>query len=118
MHPILIDMGCSVTCTGFKEAFAGQLVCGDFGSIKMANGAATIEEFSMAHWHTVTEEGEPVMVQVPAYYVPSIELQLFSPQDYSHYHKQDPHLMTMFGSQSWFMFHHESTDPAGTMCLI
>ena len=43
VFPVLIDTGCSVACTGFKEDFDGALVPGEFGNIKTANGTASIQ---------------------------------------------------------------------------
>ena len=87
VFPVLIDTGCSVACTGFKEDFDGALVPGEFGNIKPANGTASIQGFGLVSWHTVSEEGTPLIVKVPAYYAPDIQLRLFSPQDYARYHK-------------------------------
>ena len=44
---LLIDSGCSVSCSGFKEDFHGQLAMGDFGHINTADGQAKIEGFGM-----------------------------------------------------------------------
>ena len=52
----------------------------------------------------VSERGEPVVIKVPCYYSPNIELHLFSPQDYTCYHKMSPHSISMMGSQNWFGF--------------
>ena len=84
---VLIDTGCSVACTGFKEDFDGVLIPGEFGQIKTANGKATIQGFGLVKWHTVTEQGESILIWVPCYYAPDITLRLFSPQDYARYHK-------------------------------
>ena len=44
---ILMDTGCSVSCSGFEEDFHGKLAHGDFGSVNTANGEAKIEGFGM-----------------------------------------------------------------------
>ena len=108
----MIDTGCSVACTGFQEDFDGQLVPGSFSDIKTANGTASIQGFGIVSWHTVSKEGTPLIVKVPAYYAPDIQLHLFSPQDYARYHKQPAELATMLGSHAWFAFVHESSTQA------
>jgi len=111
IFPVLIDTGCSVACTGYKEDFNDALVDGDFGQIKTANGTAGIQGFGMVTWNTISEEGQPVQVRVPAYYAPEIELRLFSPQDYARYHKQTFDTYSMIGNSAWFDFLHESATP-------
>ena len=109
VFPVLIDTGCSMACTGFKDDFDGTLVPGEFGSIKTANGTASIQGFGLISWHTVSEEGTPLVVRVPAHYAPNIQLCLFSPQDYAKYRKQPAELATMLGSHAWFAFIHEAS---------
>ena len=113
VFPILIDTGCSVTTSGFISDFEGNIVPGDFGVIKTANGEAEIKGFGMVQWHTCTIDGEPITVRVPAYFAPDIHLRLFSPQDYARYHKQDPNTVCFNGSPNWFSFHHESSTFSG-----
>ena len=62
VYPVLVDTGCSVACTGFLADFEGSLINGDFGSIKTANGLASIEGFGLVRWHTVTEFGQPIVI--------------------------------------------------------
>ena len=109
LFPVLIDTGCSVACTGFREDFKGKLVPDDFGSIKTANGMATIQGFGLVSWATVTETGLPIIIEVPAYYAPEIPLRLFSPQDYHRYHKMPSDCPTMHGSNAWFAFMHKDS---------
>ena len=83
IFPVLMDTGCSVTCSGYKEDFGDRLVPGNFGAIKTANGEAMIQGFGLVCWQTCDEEGTIREVIVPAYYCPDIQLRLFSPQDYA-----------------------------------
>ncbi len=53
-----IDSGCSVSCSGFKEDFHGQLAMGDFGVVSTANGNAKIEGFGILRWDTLSLSGE------------------------------------------------------------
>ena len=58
-----------------------------------------------------------MIVKVPAYYAPDIQLRLFSPQDYARYHKQPAELATMLGSHAWFAFIHEASTPASPLIV-
>ena len=112
--PVLVDTGCSVSCSGYEEDFEGVLVPGEFGMIKTANGFAAIKGFGMVSWHTCDESGKFVIVRVPAYYCPDIQLRLFSPQDYSRYHHMSEDEPTMMGNHAWFALYHqcwEEEDP-------
>ena len=54
---ILMDTGCSVSCSGFEEDFHGKLAHGDFGTVNTANGEAKIEGFRMLRWNVVSDLG-------------------------------------------------------------
>ena len=84
-----LDTSCSVATKGYDEDFCGQLAYGRFGVIKMANGMADIKGFGMVHWETTDANGNMVLIKVPAYYVPTVEMQLLSPQDYMPHNKID-----------------------------
>ena len=85
----LFDTWCSVATTGFEQDFCGQLAYGRFGIIKTTNGMAEIKEFGMVHWETMDANGKMVLIKVPAYCVPTVEMRLLSPQDYTRYHEID-----------------------------
>ena len=80
LFAVLLDTGCSVACTAFVEDFCGQLAYGHFGSVKTADGLAEIQGFGMVHWETVDVNGKTILIKVPAYYVPTVDMRLLSPQ--------------------------------------
>ena len=84
---ILLDTSCSVATTRYDEDFCGQLAYGCFGVIKTANGMAEIKGFGVVHWETMDANCNTALIKVPAYYVPTVEMCLLSPQDYTHYNK-------------------------------
>ena len=43
----------------------------------------------MVHWETMDANGIMVLIKVPAYCAPTIEMHLLSPQDYTQYHEID-----------------------------
>ena len=98
---VLIDSGCSVSCSGFKEDFHGQLAIGDFGFVNTADGQAKIEGFGMLRWDVISEDGERCTIAVPGYYSPTVEMRLLSPQDYCRYHHFDPSVEHYRGSSDW-----------------
>jgi hypothetical protein len=97
----LLDTGCSVSCSGYKSDFRGELVMGDFGVVKTANGEAKIQGFGMVQWDVMSDMGELVTIVAPAYYSSAIAMRLLSPQDYARYHKQDASKPTYSGSSAW-----------------
>ena len=99
--PILLDSGCSVSCSGFRDDFHGDLVLGNFGTITTANGEANIEGFGMIRWTVVTEDGHPFEFMVPGYFSPSIRMRIVSPQDYCRYHKLDSRKIQFGGNADW-----------------
>ena len=75
--------------TRHDEGFHGQLACGHFGVIKTANGMAEIKGFGMVHWDVMDANGNTVLIKVPAYCVPVVDMQLLSPQNHTQYHEID-----------------------------
>ena len=80
---ILLDNRCSVTTTGCDEDFCGQLAYGHFGIINMADGMAEIKGFGMELWDAMDANGEMALIRVPTHCVPTVEMQLLSPQDHT-----------------------------------
>ena len=90
IFPILIDSGCSTACSGHIDDFCGQLAFGDFGTVKTADGSAQIQGFGMLHWKVIDRNGKAIILKVPGYYCPAIQMRLLSPQDYCRFHKIYP----------------------------
>ena len=42
----------------------------------------------MVHWHFQDDEGKPLIIKVIAKYIPSADINLFSPQDYFQHKRQ------------------------------
>ena len=105
VFPILIDTGCSVSCSGFVEDFHGEIAFGDFGHVKTADGLAKIEGFGILRWDTMTSDGNRIAILVPGYFSPTVQLRLLSPQDYCRYHhlsNNEPHYS---GNSDWMHMH-------------
>ena len=98
---LLIDSGCSVSCSGFNEDFHGQLAIGNFGNVNTANGQAKIEGFGILRWDVISTDGNRRTILVPGYYSPSVKMRLLSPQDYCRYHHFDPTVAQYRGSSDW-----------------
>ena len=86
---VLLDTGCSVACSGFESDFCGELARGNFGTIKTADGMAQIEGFGILHWTVTDVHGETLVLRIPGYYAPTVEMRLCSPQDYARYYEMD-----------------------------
>ena len=72
--PLLLHTGCSVSCSGFKEDFRGQLPIEDFGHVNTADGKAKIEGFGMLRWDVIATHGTRLTILVPAYFSPNIQM--------------------------------------------
>ena len=69
---LLVNTGCSVSCSGFKEDFHGQLAIGDFGQVNTADRKAKIKGFQMLCWDVVTTDGTRLTIPVQGYYSPTV----------------------------------------------
>ena len=98
---ILLDTGCSVSCSGFAEDFHGELAYGDFGTVKTADGMANIEGFGILRWDCIDVDGHRITIMVPGYYSPTVKLRLLSPQDYCRYHKMPIDVPQYSGNAGW-----------------
>eukprot|EP00977_Amphora_coffeiformis_P019290 scaffold7139_cov100-Amphora_coffeaeformis.AAC.1 len=98
---VLIDSGCSVSCTGFKEDFHGKLPMGNFGYVNTANGQAKIDGFCMVKWDVVSLDGNCRTIKIPVFFSSAVALRLLSPQDYCRYHNFDSSNHNYRGTSSW-----------------
>ena len=98
---ILLDTGCSVSCSGFKQDFHGEIAYGDFGHVNTADGQATIEGFGILRWDVISDGGKRRTILVPGYYSPTVQLRLLSPQDYARYHHFDTSGHSYAGNANW-----------------
>ena len=116
IFPILMDTGCSVSCSGYADDFHGELAYGDFGTVKTADGEAKIEGFGILRWDVIDLDGRRVTVMVPGYYSPTVHLRLLSPQDYCRYHKLPNNQPQFTGCSDWMTMNIKNTE--NPMCCI
>eukprot|EP00977_Amphora_coffeiformis_P015964 scaffold4831_cov95-Amphora_coffeaeformis.AAC.3 len=86
---VLIDSGCSVSCTGFK------------GYVNTANGQAKLDGFGMVKWDVISLDGNRRTIKIPAFFSSAVALHLLSPQDYCRYHNFDSSNHNYRGTSSW-----------------
>ena len=109
---VLIDSGCSVSCSGFKEDFHGELAMGNFGFVNTADGKAKIDGFGILRWDVISESGNRRTIMVPGYYSSAVPMRLLSPQDYCKYHQLDSSVPKYRGSSSWMSIDVKINDDA------
>eukprot|EP00977_Amphora_coffeiformis_P015159 scaffold4427_cov139-Amphora_coffeaeformis.AAC.1 len=102
---VLLDSGCSVSCTGFKEDFHGELAMGNFGYVNTANGQAKLDGFGMVKWDVVSLDGNRRTIKIPAFFSSAVPLRLLSPQDYCRYQNFDSSNHNYPGTSSWMLIH-------------
>ena len=70
------------------EDFDPPPMIGNFVSVQTADGVLDITGFGLVHWNVASTSGETHTITVPAHYMENgHRMRLFSPQDYSRYHK-------------------------------
>ena len=89
LFPVLLDTGCSVSTSGFIDNFCGELAHGNFGQIKSADGQSPIKGFGVLQCQVTDVHGNNVLIRVPGYCVPNVDLRLLSPQDCARFHGTD-----------------------------
>jgi hypothetical protein len=78
--PVVVDLGASCSITPCKEDFVCEF---DYSltHIRGLNGTAEINGYGLVKWHILDVETNAIgSVLTPAYYVPSAEIRLLSPQ--------------------------------------
>ena len=118
---LLLDTGCSVSCSGFEEDFHGELVHGDFGILNTADGQAKIEGFGMLRYEILTDQGNRRTLMVPGYYAPTVKMRLISPQDYANYHHLPTDEYQFAGNSQWMFMYlptQEGAQPEIAMAII
>ena len=81
--PIVFDSGCSVSISPNKDDFIGLLGKPDCDAIKgVGNNSHPIEGFGLLEWRVYDMHGQEFTITTYAYYVPSADIRLFSPQTY------------------------------------
>ena len=82
--PIVFDTGCSVSITPFQGDFVGIIQPCKVSHINgVGNTTHKIAGVGVVEWSIYDANGEEFVIQTAAYYVPSSDIRLFSPQTYS-----------------------------------
>jgi hypothetical protein len=76
--PVVIDSGASNGLSPFRSDFVQFVECD--GSITGIGAQSAIKGFGKVRWKIVDQEGEVQVIESEAYYVPSSQIRLYSPQ--------------------------------------
>ena len=102
---VILDTGTTFAVTNDIADFPNGIQYGKLGTITQVDGAkATMDGFGIGVWKVTNTSGQTVHINVPMFYVPQSKQRLFSPQDYSNYHKLPNHKDTYGGNGSFFWF--------------
>jgi hypothetical protein len=84
LTPIVFDTGCSVSITPHRKDFIGKLQKPMCPTIKGVGKEAhhRIEGFGIVEWTIYDANGFEFTIRTHAYYVPSADIRLFSPQTF------------------------------------
>jgi hypothetical protein len=80
--PIVIDTGASFSLTPYLEDFQTPLEPSKLDSLLGLNGTAKIEGVAWVEWEIRDWHGQVAILKTKAYYVPSANIRIFSPQAY------------------------------------
>ena len=86
--PLIIDSGCSTTCTPYLDDFIGEMETGHFGMVSTATKDVTheITARGLIQLYVMDSLGRTAPGIVPANYSPECHVRLVSPQDYCQFH--------------------------------
>ena len=72
-YSICIDTGCSITITNCLNDFKKPPTKGNFGTMKTIDGTSQITAFGIINWQVYDEDGTIQVIEMPAYYIPSLD---------------------------------------------
>ena len=96
-YSICIDTGCSITITNCLNDFKEPPTKGNYGTMKTIDGTSNITAFGIINWQVYDDDGTIQVIETPAYYIPSSDQRLFSPQHYGGFHGWSVKNEDMFG---------------------
>jgi len=70
-YTICLDTGCTIFSTSSLDDFEELPICGCFGHLQMINHVVSIEAAGMIHRHVLDSKGQPAVIHVPGYDIPS-----------------------------------------------
>jgi hypothetical protein len=86
LFTICLDTGCSIAISHCKSDFIVDPISGNFGKMRTVHGTVDIAGFGLVEWTVVDTKGYKRILRMPAYYIPSSEQRLMSPQAFARYH--------------------------------
>jgi hypothetical protein len=112
---IIMDTGCSFSCTFDERDFVGPIIRGHFGNAQGISGTSPLTARGIVRYKVFDPDGAIFDLTCPAFLMPASSQRLLSPQQYAQFHSllsPDP-LSDTFGSlyggtRSEFWFLHEN----------
>ncbi len=88
---VIVDTGCTVTSTPNKSDFVrGSLTTLDSPVImEGVGGDLEVQQKGIVKWEVINDAGEISVLEFQAYYMPEIQVRLFSPQDWMNQNQDD-----------------------------
>jgi len=80
--PIVVDTGASISLSPFLEDFTTPLKKPDVDTLQSVNSPVKIDGVGTVEWEVRDQHGQVALFKTKAYYVPSADIRLFSPQSY------------------------------------
>ena len=86
--PIVIDTGASFALTPFQEDYVSDLEPSDITEMHGLNDSVQVKGVGWVEWTVRDAFGQAAIIRTRAYYVPSSNIRLFSPQSYFGLHER------------------------------
>lgn len=99
---IILNTGASISTTFDRQDFVELRETDDLGTLSTAGGPTAIQGVGKVRWRVISMDGMEADLELPAYFVPTGNQRLLSPQDFCLFHrfrKEEDHFG---GNSSYF----------------
>jgi len=97
---VCFDTGCTTSITNSLSDFEAPPVQGNFGTVRTMTGNTKIVAFGIVRWVVRDVEENERILRVPAFYLPSSDIRLLSPQSYANFHGWGKRELDCFGGNN------------------
>ena len=115
LFTVILDTGASFAITFDEQDFVGDIIRGEFGTIKTVSDSLQITGVGKVSWTFISDDGTQRQVFVPCHLVPGASQRLLSPQDFCRYHFFSA-TEDQFGGNTNYMWMNVTSDRARIRC--
>lgn len=112
---IILDTGCSFSCTFDERDFVGPIIRGNFGNAQGISGTSPLTARGIVRYTVFDPSGVTFSLTCPAFLMPASNQRLLSPQQYAQFHSLSTDCSALLGpgnlyggNRNSFWFLHEN----------